>query len=118
MLKRYREFMQLTSPNPMPMNPLRESVRREEYRNYLRRKRYAEGTVGDYVSGINTCNEFLNNRGVRFDFYIEPLVTRILIQARGLLELEEFVRFNDQRHAQCSSALKRYCEYLGAPIGK
>lgn len=115
-LKRYREFMQLTSSNPMPMKPLSESLRREEFREYLCRKQYAEGTVGDYVSGINTCNEFLNDRGIRFNFYTEPLVSRIVIQARELLNMHDFELFNGARHNQCSSALKQYCLYLNVPL--
>ena len=73
---------------------------------------YKENTATNYAYNVQRCSDFMSNHVEKYDFYRAKDKTELKQKAFRLLNNMTFQEMDTKLHAQCSNALKRYCEFV------
>lgn len=88
------------------------SDRRDEFKEWLLANGYKESTVDNYASNVQKCSDYMSEHIERYDFYRAQDRAELNEKAFRLLNDVQFKSMDAALHAQCSNALKRYCEFI------
>ena len=86
--------------------------RKEMFRNWLLSNGYSRGTADNYSYNVRRCSNFMSENVEKYDFYRESDVKELNQKIAHLLKLQLFRDKDEEKHMQCSNALKRYGEFM------
>lgn len=88
-------------------------MREHAFRRWLLEEGYAPSTAGNYVTNVHTCGRLMGEcLNEEYDFYQAKSIMELHQKRERLFADLEFQKVDGKRHAQCSNALKRYCEFI------
>lgn len=88
------------------------SQRRDEFKKWLLKEKYEPRTADNYASNVQKCSDYMSEHIERYDFYRALDKAELNEKASRLLNDVQFKNMDAALHAQCSNALKRYCEFI------
>ena len=88
------------------------SNRKDAFKEWLLANSYKENTANNYAYNVQRCSVFLSEHIETYDFYHAQNLEELKQKAHRLLEDASFRDMDVKSHAQCSNALKRYCEFM------
>ncbi len=88
--------------------------RKESFQEWMLANNYKETTVINYAYNVQKCSDFMTERIEKYDFYRAQSAEELNQKALRLLKDASFKDMDIARHAQCSNALKRYCEFMAS----
>lgn len=88
------------------------SNRKDAFHEWLLANSYRESTANNYAYNVQRCSDFMSEHIEKYDFYRAQSKAELKQQALRLLNDRTFRDMDTKLHAQCSNALKRYCEFM------
>lgn len=110
-LNKYTQYMETknnTKTFPSMFN------RKDAYKEWLLASGYKENTATNYAYNVQRCSDFMSEHIEKYDFYRAQDETELKQKAFRLLSDVTFQDMDTKLHAQCSNALKRYCEFMAS----
>jgi hypothetical protein len=89
-------------------------TRKEAFKEWMLANDYKENTAINYASNVQKCSDFMTERIEKYDFYRAQSLEELNQKAIRLLKDVSFKDMDIALHAQCSNALKRYCEFMAS----
>ena len=86
--------------------------RQEMFRDWLLSNGYRRRTADNYSYNVRRCSDFMSEHVEKYDFYRESDVKVLNQKIAHLLKLQLFRDMDQEKHKQCSNALKRYGEFM------
>ena len=86
--------------------------RKDAFKEWMLANDYKENTAINYAGNVQKCSDFMTERIEKYDFYRAQSMEELNQKAIRLLKDVSFKDMDIARHAQCSNALKRYCEFM------
>ena len=108
-LNKYTQYMETkNNTKPFPFTP----NRKDTFKEWLLANDYKENTATNYAYNVQRCSDFMSEHIEKYDFYCAQGKAELKQQAHRLLNDRTFRDMDIKLHAQCSNALKRYCEFM------
>ncbi|MDO4752417.1 MAG: hypothetical protein Q4A24_09970 [Akkermansia sp.] len=85
---------------------------KDAFKEWLLLNGYKETTATNYAYNVQMCSNFMSEHIEKYDFYRAQDKDELKQKALRLLKDIIFQDMDTKRHAQCSNALKRYCEFV------
>lgn len=86
--------------------------RKDAFHEWLLANSYKENTAKNYAYNVQRCSAFMSEHIETYDFYRAQNLEELKKKAHRLLKDVSFRDMDIASHAQCSNALKRYCEFM------
>lgn len=110
-LNKYTQYME--NKNNTPPVPFM-SNRKDAFKEWLLASDYKESTATNYAYNVQRCSDFMSEHVEKYDFYRAQDKAELKQKALRLLNDRTFRDMDTKLHAQCSNALKRYCEFMAS----
>ena len=110
-LNKYTQYMETknnTPPFPFMLN------RKDAFKEWLLTSDYKESTATNYAYNVQRCSDFMSEHVEKYDFYRAQDKAELKQKTLRLLNDRTFRDMDTKHHAQCSNALKRYCEFMAS----
>ena len=86
--------------------------RKDAFHEWLLANSYRESTANNYAYNVQRCSAYMSEHIETYDFYRAQNLEELKQKVHRLLRDASFNDMDVASHAQCSNALKRYCEFM------